>query len=360
MRLSSSVNCGGLGLPAWQTAICVALQKYGMFLRDNGGALGIYGLNPINGGTTWSSVGLSGNSAAFSSAFPWGQLQVLNPPSASSSTTPPPSGSPSGQAMPTGDVASGGHTWHQIVAEGFTKDAALGSWNDSGTLTSCPSNAYAVMYTGASGAKWAAYPKCYKDTYQKRAYRSDQVLSVHDGMLDFWLHVVDGHPAGANPVPYYPNGTLYQTYGRYEIRFKTTTTALEEYYQAWLLWPSGAVSGGGGCAESDFPESALNLTSVSYFAHYCNSTGNHQDSGSKTVDRTQWHTYTQEWMPGKRNYYLDGTLIGSSTNNVVGANGEQERWQLQTETKTTCDQVTPITCHDDGHLLVDWAVVYSY
>jgi hypothetical protein len=62
-------------------------------------------------------------------------------------------------------------------------------------------------------------------------------------------------------------------------------------------------------------------------------------------------------MPGLRNYYLDGVLIGSTTSHVWS---QIERWQLQTETNTTCDQVTPATCHDDGHLLVDWAVVYSY
>lgn len=79
-RISPSVNCSSFSLPAWQVAICTAIQKYGMFLRDNAGSFGVYGQNPINGGTTWSAAGLSGNSAAFSSSFPWSQLQVLSPP----------------------------------------------------------------------------------------------------------------------------------------------------------------------------------------------------------------------------------------------------------------------------------------
>jgi hypothetical protein len=53
-----------------------------MFLRDNGGTMGIYGVDPINGGTQWSDLGLTGSSAAFSVSFPWSRLQVLSPPSA--------------------------------------------------------------------------------------------------------------------------------------------------------------------------------------------------------------------------------------------------------------------------------------
>jgi len=261
-------------------------------------------------------------------------------------TTPPPptSSSPSGQSMPVGDVTSGGHTWHQVFAEDFTKDAALGSWGSD-----CDGSK--IVYTGATGTQWRAYPKCYVDTYQKRPYRSDAVLSVAGGMLDFWLHTVDGKPAGANPSPVLPGGTQYQTYGRYEARIKQTTPDLSEFYQAWLLWPS--TGSDWQCAESDFPEGSLGSSTVNAFAHYgCSGT---QDYFAKTLDKTQWHTYTQEWLPGKRNYYIDGVLIGSTTNQVYS---KPERWQLQTETKTTCDSNN--TCTQNGHLQVDWAVVYTY
>ena len=260
---------------------------------------------------------------------------------------------PSGVAMPSGDVTSNGHTWKPILSEDFTKDAALGSWNDSGTLTSCPSNADAAVYTGSTGVKWASYPKCYKDTYNKRNYRPDQVLSVHDGTLDFWLHTVDGHPAGANPGPIMPDGTRYMTYGRFEARFRTTTTSISDYYTAWLLWPKNEADWQ--CAESDFPENQLSSANTNAFHHY-GCTGS-QDYYTKAMDRTQWHTYTQEWQPGKRTYYIDGVKIGESTNQVYTG---PERWQLQTETHSSCDQVTPNTCTQDGHLLVDWAVVYAY
>lgn len=264
-------------------------------------------------------------------------------------STPPPGQSPSGVPMPSGDVTSGGHTWKRIFAEDFTKNAPLGSWGSD-----C--DASKVLYTGEGGTRWKAYPKCYVDTYHDRPYRSDAVLSVHDGVLDFWLHPVDGRPAGANPAPILPNGTSYQTYGRYEVRFKTTTTNMPEYYTAWLLWPQDESNWD--CAESDYPEGRLNKTSTSAFAHYCRDDGSAtQNAYSAPVDFTQWHTYTQEWMPGKRNYYLDGKLIGSSTTNVWSG---PQRWQLQTETNSTCDTTTPITCSAGGNLLLDWAVVWAY
>jgi hypothetical protein len=81
LRLNPSTNCSGYSLPSWQVTICVAMQKYGMFIRDTAGTLEIYGLNPINGGTTWASAGFSGYAANLSGNFPWSQLQVLNPPS---------------------------------------------------------------------------------------------------------------------------------------------------------------------------------------------------------------------------------------------------------------------------------------
>jgi hypothetical protein len=80
LRLNPSTNCSGYSLPSWQVTICVAMQKYGMFIRDTAGTLEIYGLNPINGGTTWASAGFSGYAANLSGNFPWSQLQVLNPP----------------------------------------------------------------------------------------------------------------------------------------------------------------------------------------------------------------------------------------------------------------------------------------
>lgn len=249
--------------------------------------------------------------------------------------------SPSGQAMPVGDLAG----WRQVFAEDFTVNAPTGSWGAS--CATDPNAAQKIVYTGAGGTRWRTYPDCYTDTIPKRPYRSDQVLSVHDGTLDFHLRNVDGRPAGANPSPVINAATSsqYQTYGRYTARFRVDTTSLSEYHIAWLLWPANDADWK--CAESDFPESSLSSTSVGAFAHHsCNGA---QDAFSASIDYTQWHTYTQEWAPGVRRYYLDGQLIGTSTTAVFAG---PQRWQLQTETSGDGTH--------SGHLLVDWVAVYAY
>jgi hypothetical protein len=82
LRMSASVSCSSYGLPSWQVMICVALQNYGMFLRDNGGQVAIYGADRINqgGAADWAAVGFSGSSSPFGSGFPWSKLEVLSPP----------------------------------------------------------------------------------------------------------------------------------------------------------------------------------------------------------------------------------------------------------------------------------------
>jgi beta-glucanase (GH16 family) len=62
-----------------------------------------------------------------------------------------------------------------------------------------------------------------------------------------------------------------------------------------------------------------------------------------------WHTYTQDWTPLVRRYYVDGRLIKTTINPVYSG---AQRWQLQTETNGNGT--------NSGHLQVDWVAVYSY
>lgn len=251
------------------------------------------------------------------------------------STSTSTSTSPSGVSAPIGDISG----WNQIFVDDFTVNAPLGSWG-----TSDPS---AVVYTGDHGGKWTEYPDGWPSTYTNGSagYEPGQVLSVHNGVLDFYLHNVNGQPAGANPSPVLPSGSTYQTYGRYTMRFRTSTHALSDYYIAWLLWPQD--DSNWQLAESDFPEANLGDTAVNAYAHFGGSGS--QDAFSEPIDFTQWHTYTQEWGPGYRKYYLDGVLIGTSTNQVTSL---PERFQLQTEPSGSNDG-------DSGHLYVDWVAIYS-
>ncbi|MGN6170089.1 MAG: hypothetical protein ACTHQQ_18250, partial [Solirubrobacteraceae bacterium] len=246
---------------------------------------------------------------------------------------------PSGVGLPPSvQTDSSGTTWKEVGEDDFTVDAPLGSWR-----TSSPSR---VVYIGDHGLKWVEYPDgwpCDDPGHNHPlCYWPGNVLSVHDGVLDFLLHdgrVPNGadRAMGADPSPLIPTtGTQYQTYGRYEARFKVIfndPTHLDQYHIAWMLWPKP-----GNCAESDFPEMNLNRGLVLGFAHVgCR----HQKYSSAKIDLTKWHTFTQEWGPGFRRYYLDGGLVGQSTQHVYRG---PERWQLQTEAHNRRDDTT------SGHL----------
>lgn len=228
--------------------------------------------------------------------------------------------------------------WHHILADNFTRDAPLGSW-------ASPSDPNKVVYVGSDGQKWLTYPQTFTDTYQHRPYRSDQVLSVSNGTLDYYLHNVDGQPAGANPSPILPNGTQYQTYGRYSVRLKADTPTLSEYHIAFLLWPQSELWPNDG--EIDFPEGALSSTSEA-FAHYARATGG-QDGADTGKTFTDWHVYTIEWLPSHVRFYLDDKLVQDSTKYVPS---KPMRWQLQIETNGSGTH--------SGHVLVDWVSIWSY
>jgi hypothetical protein len=69
------------GWPAWVKVIHAAHLKHGQLLMDQGGTLGIAGVSPINGGLSWSAVGMgTGGSVGFPSNYPWGEMEVLVPP----------------------------------------------------------------------------------------------------------------------------------------------------------------------------------------------------------------------------------------------------------------------------------------
>jgi hypothetical protein len=249
---------------------------------------------------------------------------------------------PSGVAMPTGDLPG----WHETFSDNFTKNAPLGSW-----ATKSPGK---VVYTGDHGGKWVVYPDGWPCGSRASCYEPSQVLSVHDGVLDFWLHDCKaGLPCSASPSPVLPaTRTPYQRYGRYVARFKLVYGdghKLDDYHIAWLLWPKDGSRWQ--CAESDFPENDLNTHAVGAFAHYgCAGAVDHYGA---SLDWTQWHTFVQEWGPGYRSYYLDGKLLGRSTNHVYHS---PERWELQIDTQTDTSHPPD---SGSGHLLVDWVVVYA-
>ncbi|MFZ0973764.1 MAG: glycoside hydrolase family 16 protein [Solirubrobacteraceae bacterium] len=244
----------------------------------------------------------------------------------------------------TGSTQSvGGKTYGLEGLDTFTKAAPFGSF-----ASKSPNQ---VVYRGDHGLAWTEYPDGWPSTYSAggaEGYQPSTVLSVHNGVLDFYLHSdPHGNPVGADPSPL-PAGRRYQTYGAWSFCEKVVPADshnLDDFHQAPLLWPRE--SNKWASAESDYPEADLNSLNFSSFSHWGGSGA--QDvfdaqSVERNFDPTQWHVYTQTWGPGFRSYYIDGVLVGTSTSQVWSG---PERWQLQIEP-------SGVTDGDSGHVYVKW------
>ena len=241
-------------------------------------------------------------------------------PAVSVTVTVPGTG-PSGVAMPTGDLPG----WHQVFADDFTDDVALGGW------------------PGTYASKWGdyTYPGSH-DTNGGAEWNTVKDLSVSDGTADYYLHSENGRAYAAALL----SRAAPQTYGRYQVRF-AVDQGMTGWKSAWLLWPDDDVWPDHG--EIDWPEGDL-TGSMEGFMHHADPSGGQEYAASGVAFASGWHTATTEWLPGSVRYYLDGTLVGSFTTQV---SGYPMHWVLQSE---SAGASTPTGA---GHLRIDWAVIYA-
>lgn len=252
---------------------------------------------------------------------------LLQPPASESQVTSASNSSPSGQAMPVGDLPG----WHQIFADDFTTDVPTGSFPGS-------------VYRNT----WYVYPDGAHDTSGNGQYYPSKVLSVSNGMLNMYLHTENGIHMVAAVLPKLPT----MLYGRYTVRFRADS--LYGYKSAWLLWPdSGNFPYDG---EIDFPESCTGLDGlICAFMHRMYATSNlDRDYYSTGATYGAWHTATTEWSPGNVTFYLDGQVIGTSTNRVPS---DPMHWVLQTETSTYGEGAPSNSTA--GNVQIDWVAAYS-
>ncbi|GAB5077114.1 glycoside hydrolase family 16 protein [Arthrobacter sp. AD-310] len=242
--------------------------------------------------------------------------------------------------MPVGDLPG----WRQVFTEDFTDgDVPLGGF---------PGPVY--------GQRWhETYRDGTPDTHAKTqdkdartsGYYPSKVLSVHDGLLDMYLHSENGVSMGAAPSPRFAGVTEApynsQLYGRYSVRFKAD--ALAGFKVAWLLWPVSKQWPQDG--EIDFPEG--DLSKVIYAAlHGVTAEGHKFDVFRPNVPFTSWHVATTEWSPGRIEFFLDGKSIGVANSMVPD---KPMRYLLQTESCLTgCP--APETA---GHVYVDWVSIWA-
>lgn len=227
------------------------------------------------------------------------------------------------EAMPIGDITG----WRQVFAEDFETDVALGHF---------PGRVYRDS--------WGAYRDGWRDTTGNGTYMPSKVLSVHNGLLDMFLHTEKGVHLVSAPFPRAPQGP----YGKYSVRFRAD--ALPGFKTAWLLWPDDERLPDDD--EIGWPEGNLDE------AMFARRRPIPPDDGEVTFHSsalyTDWHVATTTWEADKVTFELDRQVIGTSTTEVPD---RPMHWVLQTETSTD-PGVSPDNA-TQGHVQIDWAVVYK-
>jgi beta-glucanase (GH16 family) len=235
---------------------------------------------------------------------------------------------PSGQAMPVGNISG----WRQVFADDFNQNVPLG------------------QFPAAVSSQWTGYNGS-KDTSGNGTYDPSQVVSIHNGIMDLYLHTENGVHLVAAPQPIIPGATGSDggmVYGMYEVRFRADP--VPGYKAAWLLWPD---SNNWPDGEIDFPEGNLNANFDGFMHHVGDPEA--QDAFTTTDTFDNWQTATIEWTPSSLTFLLDGQVIGTSTSQVDIPDTAMH-WVLQTETQLDGGAPSDSAA---GHVDIDWVVIYA-
>ncbi len=245
-----------------------------------------------------------------------------------------PGGTSGTSTAPVGNLPG----WRQVFVEDLAQPAALG-----GFMTS--------PYYGARFKR--TYPFPWKDTSKHGTYDPPKTMSVANDLLNIDMHTEGSEICIGTVEPTLAIPTRGQTYGRYAVRFRSNAVA--GFKTAWLLWPDSGLRSEG---EIDFPEGNLDGT-IKAFMHHASNDGTAsslgtQDAFSTGASYTAWHTAVIEWTPGKVQFFLDGTRIGTSTTKVPS---RPMHWVLQSETALS-GALPSKSAH--AHVDIDWVAAWAY
>jgi hypothetical protein len=298
------------------------------FLRA--AADGTYQIAPAHASTKLLTVGGSRSAGApVQLAAPNGSCAQRWRLVALGGTTPTPTPTGTGTPAPTTPPAPSAppapppSTTHDYVEE-FDKPIALGQWPSNGSAPT----AYPKMLTYADGTSGKYYPS--------------QVLSVHDGVLDYYNH--DAMAAAVLPFGY--EGF---TYGTYTVRMRLAAS-YPGYHNAFLLWPNTGTWPSAG--EFDYPE---NETAASNpYAAVVQSNATFLPAKT-TYTPSAWtdgkfHDYTIQWAPGEVRFFQDGVFVTKVNGNVPNAAMHPV---MQNEFSNTLKDPAKPSTSITGHTLVD-------
>jgi hypothetical protein len=112
IQLDPSFNVDAQNWPTWEKVMAKALQTYGAYVSDHGGAVAFYGQTDMNAGNmTWASVGVPKEPSL--SNLPWNLFRVLSIPTKSTGTAsgPESTGTPGTPSSPGSSGALGAGTY---------------------------------------------------------------------------------------------------------------------------------------------------------------------------------------------------------------------------------------------------------
>jgi hypothetical protein len=267
--------------------------------------------------------------------------------------TPPTTGSitPSGQAMPAGNLTG----WKQVFADDFTGTVPVGAFSDCNHNVDTP-QAYCggLKNYGSYYANWWAYPNGWDDTAQEcvkqesgcpdpsihppigGGYQPEKAVSVSNGAM----HINMYRPSsGPNVVAtMVPRKCMAQEYGRYVERFKVVH-ADAGFKSAHLFYDNGY--------EMDYPEDDYGDT-ISAYTH-----PGEQNFSTNVTWTGGWHTTAIEWTSSSIKYYMDGKLIGTATKSIPHF---KMTWALQNESSILGPYAK---AGASAQLDEDWVACYS-
>ena len=242
-------------------------------------------------------------------------VQAVDAPAASAT--------PSGVAMPTGDIRG----WHQVLADDFTGSALdTSKWR---------------LYWGQPGGD----PGGWFDPAHVSVSGGQMVLAGSRDPADGGKWAT----AGVSDSP-----GLVQTYGKYLVRFRFDSGV--GIAHAILLWPAD----NSWPPEIDFSEDNGANRQTTYATLHWGS-NNTQVQRKVAVDLTKWHTLGVEWTPDRLVFTLDGRPWSTLTSSHVPAipmtlDIQTQAWACGTSTWERCPNATTPS---HVNLYVDWAVAYA-